>query len=260
MIAIGWALDPGIRRRAKENQDAIAIHPMAADVADAAEAAEAAEPENGRPVMLVVADGMGGYEGGAVASSQVVKSFSDVYQRVAAGADPLAALEQGMLDAHGSMRKLAVQEPRLMQMGSTVAAAIIQDAKIYLLNVGDSRAYLINREAVRQISFDHSYVGEAARRGLIAGTDVRSAPNRNVLTMAISVQREQIEPFSGVFEWQQGDCLLICSDGLWGTVPEEQIQQVVMTLYPQEAANELVRLANANEGPDNIAVVVAAYQ
>lgn len=248
MVAIGWALDPGIRRRAKENQDAIAVLPMAAD---------AAEPESGRPVMLVVADGMGGYEGGAVASSHVVKSFSNVYQRLVPGANPLAVLEQGVADAHASMRLSAVQEPRLMQMGSTVAVAIILDAKIYLLNVGDSRAYLINQHAVRQISFDHSYVGEAVRRGFISEADVRSAPNRNVLTMAISVQREQVEPFSGVFDWQQGDRLLICSDGLWGSVSKDEIQQVVMALPPQEAANELVRLANANEGPDNIAVIIA---
>lgn len=250
MVTIGWALDPGIRRRARENQDAIAIHPLEES---------AAVQENGRPVMLVVADGMGGYEGGAVASSHVVKSFSDIYHRLAESASPLAALEQGMADAHASMRRLAVQEPRLMQMGSTVAAAIIQGSKIYLLNVGDSRVYLISHQAVQQISFDHSYVGEAVRRGFISETDARSYPNRNVLTMAISVQREQVEPFSGVFEWQPGDRLLICSDGLWGSVSEEQIRQVVMALPPQEAANELVRLANANQGPDNIAVIIAQY-
>lgn len=256
MIAIGWALDPGIRRRAKENQDAVVIHPTDSDAADAA---DAGAPEIGRPVMLVVADGMGGYEGGAVASSHVVRSFSGVYHQMLVGANPLAALEQGVADAHASMRQSAVQEPRLMQMGSTVAAVILQGPKIYLLNVGDSRVYLINAGAVRQISFDHSYVGEAVRRGFLSEMDARSAPNRNVLTMAISAQREQVEPFSGVYDWQQGDRLLICSDGLWGSVSEEQIQQAVMTLPPQEAANELVRLANANEGPDNIAVIIAQY-
>lgn len=247
MIAIGWALDPGIRRRARENQDAIVVH------------AEQAETPDARPVMVVVADGMGGYEGGAVASSQVVKSFSEMYSRLSAEANPLAALEQGVIDAHAAMRELAAQEPRLIRMGSTVAAAILQDSKIFLVNVGDSRAYLINCNEVRQISFDHSYVGEAVRRGLISDTEVRTYPRRNVLTMSISVQREQVELFSGVFDWQPGDRLLLCSDGLWGSVSDEQIHKVVMDLPSQEAADELVRLANANQGPDNIAVVVAQY-
>lgn len=245
MIDVGFALDPGIRRRGRENQDAIAVHPAA--------------PGDHRPTLVVVADGMGGYEGGAVASRLVVQSFGELYRQMTPQSHPLAALKQGVADAHAAMRRMAVEEPRLMQMGSTIAAAMMKDDKIALVNAGDSRAYLVTQTAMCQISHDHSYVGESARRGLILSEEVRTHPRRSVLTMSISVQREQVELFSGEFDWQKGDRLLLCSDGLWSAVTEEQIHKVVIDLSPQQAADELVRLANANQGPDNIAVVVARY-
>jgi protein phosphatase len=246
MIEIGSALDPGRKRIEGENQDSLRV-------------VQPEDPLSGRPALLVVADGMGGYEGGAIASSLVVQEMLAAFQNVALDGSPFPALKAGVEAAHLALQKRAQQSASLARMGSTVVAAVLAGRKIYLLNVGDSRAYLINPGGIRQISYDHSLVGEQLRLGLIDEDEVRSHPRRNVLSMAISVQREWLDPFTGEYEWQPGDVLVICSDGLWGPVPEPQIQSTVLELPPGQAAQKLVEMANANQGPDNIAVIVARF-
>jgi len=240
MIEIGSALDPGRKRIDGENQDTLAIL-----------------QSNGRPALLVIADGMGGYQGGAIASLLVVQEMSEAYQSADLSSPPLQALQAGVLAAHYALRRQAAVSPDLARMGSTVVAAAVEEEKIHLLNVGDSRAYLISQDQVRQISYDHSLVGEQLRMGLIGEADVRTHPRRNVLSMAISVQRGRLEPFVAEVGWQPGDILVLCSDGLWGPVSEDQIQTTVMNMLPNQAAGRLVELANDNLGPDNISVIVA---
>lgn len=242
MHEIGCALDPGVKRRARENQDSIGI--------------EKPGLFSRRPPMIVVADGMGGYEGGAVASRQMVRSLTEAYRKMSPGNSLLQMLQVGVVNAHAAFKRLAQDDSRLMQMGSTVVAVVLKDDKIYLVNVGDSRAYIVNNSGVRQISYDHSFVAEAMRKGEITESEMRTNPRRNVLTMSISVQRETVEIFTGVFDWQKNDRLVLCSDGLWGSVTEAQLQAVVLELPPQKAADKLVQLANTNQGPDNISVVV----
>lgn len=248
MIEIGSALDPGRKRIASKNQDSLCVlRPRLLNL-------------NWGPSLLVVADGMGGYEGGAVASQAVVGSFSQAYRQAKAGAAPLQTLQAGISIALQELKNLATENTVLERMGSTVVAAILKGRSIYLVNVGDSRAYLINDKSVRQISHDHSLVGEQLRQGLITEADVRTHPHRNILSMSISAQREQVDTFTGVFPWQPGDHLVLCSDGLWGPVTEVQIQAVVLEYRPQQAAQKLVALANTNQGPDNIAVIVARHR
>ncbi len=241
MIEIGSALDPGRKRIAGENQDNLCV------------AWRAADPAFGP--LLVIADGMGGYEGGAVASKMVTHSFHNVYQ--SADLSPLKTLQSGVQELQAALKQHAAHIPGLARMGSTVIATIIQDSKIYLLNVGDSRAYLIHAGRMRQISYDHSLVAEQVRQCLLTPTEARTDLLRNILSMAISAAREQVDTFSGIFDWQPGDLLVLCSDGLWGPVSDEAIQAAVVGSSPQAAADQLIALANANEGPDNISVIVA---
>lgn len=243
MIEFGSALDPGKKRISSPNQDAICV----------------LRPGmfHWRPPLLVLADGMGGYEGGAVASRLVIESFSAIHQHADPDDSPLALLKKGVNAALQALRTEAHQSPNLSHMGSTVVAAVIKDERIHLLNVGDSRAYLVNAQCVRQISYDHSLVGEQLRQGLITEAQVRLHPRRNVLSMSLNAQREAVDGFTGIFDWQPGDCLVLCSDGLWGPVQEAQIQEVVLAHPAQQAADKLVELANNNLGPDNISVIIA---
>jgi protein phosphatase len=243
MIEIGSALDPGRKRIASPNQDCIGVVRTGLF--------------NWRSPLLVLADGMGGYEGGLEASQTVVNQFIQVYQRSKIDANPLQVLQDGVSAALSAMRQQAAEQPDLSYMGSTVVAAMLKGRNIHLLNVGDSRAYLVGRSQVRQLSYDHSLVGEQFRQGLITEAQVRVHPRRNVLSMCLNAQRNQVETFTGVFDWQPGDHLVLCSDGLWGPVTETQMQSVVCEFPPQQAADRLVQLANANLGPDNISVIIA---
>lgn len=244
MIEIGSALDPGRRRIAKKNQDMVCVIKPG--------------QMNWLPPLLLVADGMGGYEGGAVASQLVADSFAEVYRQASKNTLPIETLRAGVSGAIRAMRDRAAQDASLSKMGSTVVAAMPRDRSISLVNVGDSRAYLINKKQVRQISYDHSLVGEQFRQGFISEAELRCHPRRNILSMAISAQRMDVNEYVVEVVWKPGDRLVLCSDGLWGPVMEAQIQSVVLELDPQSAANRLVELANINQGPDNIAVIVAS--
>lgn len=245
MIEIGSALDPGRKRLSAPNEDYLCV----------------LRPGllNWRPTLLVLADGMGGYEGGAVASHLVVQTFSEIYSHSKIDHPPFHILNESVSASLQALRQRADQEMNLSRMGSTVVAALLKGRTIYLLNVGDSRAYLINAKAVRQISYDHSLVADQLRKGLITEAQVRVHPRRNVLSMSLNAQRQAVDTFTGTYEWHPGDALVLCSDGLWGPVLEEQIQSAVLELHPQQAAERLVQQANANHGPDNISVIVARY-
>jgi PPM family protein phosphatase len=246
MIEFGSALDIGKKRSGSENQDAICI----------------VRPSftNWRPALLIVADGMGGYSGGAIASQQVVNTISSTYMRHPYNHPTLDALKQGVFAVMDALKQQAEQNHNLDKMGSTVVAAAIRGSKVSLINVGDSRAYLVSKKEMRQVSYDHSLVAELTRQGIITAEEAREHPRRNVLSMSLTAQRDQVEPFTTEFSWRKGDSLLLCSDGLWGPVTEEQIQDVICTCSPQQAADKLVELANNNHGPDNISVVIARYR
>jgi protein phosphatase len=189
----------------------------------------------------------------------VISSFSAVYEQSNGRVPPLQLLQAGVTASLHAMRLRASQDVSLVKMGSTVVAAVLKGRNIFLINVGDSRAYLVHERQIRQISYDHSLVGEQLRQGIITEEDVRRHPRRNVLSMSISAQREEITTYTCASEWQPGDVLVLCSDGLWGPVTEPQIQAMVLEYRPQQAADRLVFQANANQGPDNISVIVARY-
>ncbi len=244
MFEIGCALDPGRKRSAGKNQDSLCVlKPV----------------HTSRPPLLVIADGMGGYEGGAIASQLVIGSFTDIYQHANDSIPPLQTLEAGVSASMNAIKRYASQNPTLAKMGSTVVAVLLKEQQFYLINVGDSRAYLIHETQIRQISYDHSLVGEQLRRGIITADELRSHPRRNVLSMSISAQRDHVAAYAHVFAWQPGDSVVLCSDGLWGPVAEPQIQSAVLEYSPQQAAERLVQLANDNQGPDNISVIVAKW-
>jgi protein phosphatase len=142
-------------------------------------------------------------------------------------------------------------------MGSTVVAVVLEEKRISLVNVGDSRAYLFRGEKIIQISRDQSWVEDQVRAGFLSAAEARSHPKRNRLSMSITAKRTSIQPYSREYDLEPEDIIALCSDGLWGTVPETLIWAAASELPPQEAADKLVTLANANQGPDNISIIIA---
>lgn len=240
---IGSAIDPGRKRKGKANQDALVV----------------LLPPKGQntPPVLVIADGMGGYAGGQIASQIVTQKFSDQYASYK-GDDFLfedfvtVAIEVSLKE----MQRRAEIDPDLANMGSTVVTVSIFGGMARVANVGDSRAYLVHEGEMHQINYDHSFVAEAVRAGLLTPLEAMQHPKKNQLTQSISSRRPNVNPYFGKTPFSDNDLVILCSDGLWGVVPEALIQAVVTELPPQQAAEKLVRLANTRGGPDNISVIV----
>jgi serine/threonine protein phosphatase PrpC len=243
MATVGKATNTGIKRRESPNQDSIGVF-LPSFI-------------HRHPPLLVVADGMGGYEGGAIASKLVIEAMRTEFMRAKPQEDYCGILRTGIFAAHNAVQNRSQNDPELAKMGSTVVAAIIHGQTLCVGNVGDSRAYVVNPQKIRLVSWDHSFVGEQVRQGIITAEESQVHPRRNILTMSLSAQRAEINPYSARIELNKEDIIVLCSDGLWGPVSEDQIQAVVLDLAPQQAADKLVEMANDNEGPDNISVIIA---
>ena len=206
--------------------------------------------------LAIVADGMGGYEGGQEASRLAVETLVAVY-RDFSGDDPQAALIEGLQTAHEQIRQYSFEHPELRGMGTTcTAAAIVQDA-LYYVHVGDTRLYLIRQGHITKVTRDHSYVGRLVESGIISAEEAENHPQRNILTAALGTNPDlvmdsprQPEPL------HPEDVLLICTDGLWGQVRDPEILDTVDNKSAEQAGRRLIDLARERGGPDNITVEI----
>jgi protein phosphatase len=237
---IGFASHTGRKRSGSPNQDYVKV----------------VEAE-GRAPLLIVADGMGGHRGGAVASAVAVEAMIASYGKSAAAGGLALALNESVKAAHHALIARAAQDAGLSDMGTTVVAVILEPEYIYFINVGDSRAYIFRSKQVIQISRDQSWVAEQIRTGHLTPEQARTHPRRSHLLMSLSAKRHDMLPYIGETALQANDIVLLCSDGLWGSVPDSLISAVATELPPQKAADRLIDLANASSGPDNISVIVA---
>jgi serine/threonine protein phosphatase PrpC len=204
--------------------------------------------------LAIVADGMGGYEGGQEASRLAVETVIAMY-RDFDGDDPQLGLITALEAAHEQIRRYGSTHPHLRGMGTTcTVAAIIGDA-VYYVHVGDSRLYLIRHGQITQITRDHSYVSRLVETGLITREDAEKHPQRNILTAALGTSTELVVDSPGRPEsLQSKDVLLLCSDGLWGQVRDSEILQTIDGRSADEAGRSLIQLARDRGGPDNITV------
>jgi serine/threonine protein phosphatase PrpC len=214
--------------------------------------------EKGR--LAIVADGMGGHEGGQLASDLAVRTVCEVYQQ-AAGLEPSEALEKGLREAHDRIRAFAASHPEYHNMGTTCTAVAIRGAHLWVAHVGDSRCYLFRAGKFRRMTRDHSYVNQLVEYGIISSAEAEHHPQRNVLTSALGIGRDgaTIDTSAEPTKLEPGDTLLLCTDGLWGPVNELAIYDAVYGYPPAEACRVLVNLANENGGPDNITVTILRF-
>ena len=206
--------------------------------------------------LAVVADGMGGYEGGQEASRLAVETLVAVY-RDFGGDDPQAALVEALQAAHEQIRQYSFAHPELRGMGTTcTAAALVQDA-LYYVHVGDTRLYLIRDGQITRVTRDHSYVGRLVESGVISAEEAENHPQRNILTAALGTNPELIMDSPAQPEpLRPDDVLLICSDGLWGQVRDSEILDAVENKSAEQAGRQLIELARERGGPDNITVEI----
>ncbi|MFP8879579.1 MAG: Stp1/IreP family PP2C-type Ser/Thr phosphatase [Myxococcota bacterium] len=207
--------------------------------------------------LYLVADGMGGHKAGQVASELAVEyalgAVGRTHGSVASMTDRLAALVSA---ANREIFARARSRPELRGMGTTLVAALTGEGCVALAHVGDSRAYLIRGQGIRQLTHDHSVVGDLVRRSEITEQDARSHPHRHVLTRALGV-RSDVEADFAELSTCVGDTFVLCSDGLTGRVRDHEIGQIVLSAPSlDDACQRLIQTANERGGEDNITVVI----
>jgi PPM family protein phosphatase len=220
--------------------------------------AEPASDEDFRRIgrLAVVADGMGGHEGGQVASGIAVETVRDVYLAYS-GDNPGDALLTAFQDAHAAIQTYAREHPELRGMGTTCTAVALRDRDLYYGHVGDSRLYLIRESGISQVTDDHSLVGRLLRDGQITAEEAAVHPDKNVLTAALGMDSAVPGDFSEAPRpLDPNDILLICTDGLHGLVNDRELWHIALNNPPREACRELVRIANDRGGFDNITVQI----
>lgn len=204
------------------------------------------------PPLIAVADGMGGHLGGGTAAGMAV----DALRGVGSTTDPTALLA-ALKEANRAIARAATDDPNLTGMGTTATAALLEDGILYLVHVGDSRAYLIRDGRIIQVTQDHSVVAEMVRRGALSADAAESHPARHVITRALGVDAD-IDIDALRVDLEPGDVVLLCTDGLSGPVPDDEMLEVVQaSLTLEDAAEQLVQRANTAGGPDNVTVVLA---
>jgi serine/threonine protein phosphatase PrpC len=203
---------------------------------------------------FAVADGMGGHRAGEVASQEAVKRVIEAYYADTTsdvGDSLIAAFEQ----ANKDIFDLAQADLSKAGMGTTLVAAVLLGRKVTIANVGDSRAYLLRRKRLRQITVDHSWVEAQIQAGILTRDQAETHPQKNLITRALGT-RPSVDIDLFETELCKGDIFLLCTDGLSGQVGDEGLAHSIRSLPPAQAAADLVEQANAHGGRDNVSVVV----
>ena len=213
------------------------------------------KPVGHLPNLFIVADGMGGHNAGDYASKLAVETM---VEEIAASAEtePENILKVAIEKANAMVKGSAAKAPELEGMGTTVVAASCEGSKLSVANVGDSRLYVVGGHEIRQITRDHSWVEDMVRSGGMGREEARNHPDKNIITRAIGAEESVKTDFFSV-KLEEGDMILMCTDGLTNMLSDEEIRMVLDGARDiVEKAEELVRRANENGGRDNISVIL----
>ena len=206
--------------------------------------------------LAIIADGMGGYEGGQEASRLAVETVRFVYDKFL-GDDPHAALMEAFATAHDRIQSYAQQHAEFYGMGTTCTALAVRGHQLYFAHVGDSRLYLVRNGETSRLTRDHSYVGRLVESGIVRSEDAEMHPQRHILTAALGSGAQVAADISPEpFRLQKDDSLVLCTDGLWSLVTEREVASVIDENSPGDACRELVDIALQRGGPDNVTVLV----
>ena len=211
--------------------------------------------------LIVVTDGMGGENGGELASRVAAEAIRDTFL-VSEETDPRQVLIEGFACGHAAILHLAEKMPELKGMGTTCCAGIVRDRKFYYGHAGDSRIYLLRDGVADQLTEDHSLVARIVREGLITEEQAKRHEQRNVITQALGVDLDSVpgefppDPLDLIVN----DVVLFCTDGLHGMIEGEEMVRTLSGQSLSEARRELIALARIRGGPDNITLQMLAIR
>ena len=243
-MSILFSGDTNIGRKRKTNQDSICLYP--------------------EKNFFIVADGMGGHNGGDIASQMAVKVLPEFINNNDT-LKPQDLLTEAVKHTNLSIFQHGSENEELKGMGTTISGIMLQNGHAHIVNVGDSRGYLIKDKKLFQITKDHYLVQEKVSLGIYDREAAKKDPQKNILTRTVGFDKElDVDTFD--YEYGNGDLFLFCSDGLHGKVCDKNILEIILKnlenpdLKTQEkldnATKQLIHQANANGGQDNISVVL----
>ncbi|MGH8751160.1 MAG: Stp1/IreP family PP2C-type Ser/Thr phosphatase [Burkholderiales bacterium] len=245
VLEVASASDPGMVR--SHNEDSVS-----------------ADAQSG---FVILADGMGGYNAGEVASGIATATLGTTLKQTlqsaaladAANGEPRAVklLQQHIADANTSIYQAAVNQPQYSGMGTTLVVGLFYDNRVSIAHLGDSRLYRLRGEEFKQVTRDHSLLQEQIDSGMITEEMAALSQNKNLVTRAMGIDPE-VEPEIHTYDTQPGDIYLLCSDGLSDMVEDEEIHLTLASLGANLplAAQQLVQMANDNGGRDNVSVIL----
>lgn len=210
-----------------------------------------AKPEIG---LWAVADGMGGHEVGDVASRMIIEAL-DAVEPAARLSDFVDVVEQALVDANSQIIDYADVMFDSATMGSTLVALVVRGRVGVCLWAGDSRLYRMRNHHLSQLTRDHSHVQDLLEAGEISAEEAVNHPHGNVITRAVGVEEHGLIDIN-VFNTQIGDTFVLCSDGLYNTVSDQQMVQLLVDHDAPTAAELLVNASLDNGAPDNVTVIV----
>ncbi|MEH7106815.1 Stp1/IreP family PP2C-type Ser/Thr phosphatase [Bacillus sp. JJ1764] len=212
--------------------------------------------------LAVVADGMGGHRAGDVASEMTIsylKSEWESTQGIFTADDAEKWLKEKITRVNEMILEHAIQHAECDGMGTTIVAALSTNRFVTMANIGDSRGYLLNESGFKQVTEDHSYVNELVRSGQISKEDAEHHPRKNVLLRALGTEK-MVEIDIKTITFEEGDILLLCSDGLSNKVSESEMTQILQNEdHLEQKATTLTELANEYGGEDNITLAIVEF-
>jgi serine/threonine protein phosphatase PrpC len=209
-----------------------------------------------RGVLLAVSDGMGGHQAGEVASALVLESLRRAMAGRRNGETSDALLEKATAQANREVWQ-AAHYPGRENMGATLTALFVHGPTAYIAEVGDSRAYLLRGGQIAQVTRDQSYVQLLVDSGAMSPAQAKESASSNIVLQAMGL-RPEVSVALGKLDLRERDCLVLCSDGLWNKVSEQELCSLIVTSPRLDAAcNRLVAVAKERGGEDNITAIVA---
>lgn len=224
-----------------------------------------AEPESDEEFerkgrLVVVADGMGGYEGGAIASGIAVDVLRSAYL-TSELEEPRQALLDAIFAAHDSIRQFAREHPEVADMGTTCTAAVLRNCNLHYVHVGDSRLYLIRDSEISRVTRDQTVTERLIDEGRLRPEDAPQHPDYHVLTAALGVgESVKAQSPENPLPLAANDLLLLCTDGLHDLVNDEELRGIALADPPGTACRKLVEQAKLRGGLDNITVQIIKVQ
>ncbi len=207
------------------------------------------------PNLFVVADGMGGHNAGDTASRMCVEEVVSQIEK-STKVTPIGIFEQAVSAANEKVYQMSMTDTNLEGMGTTIVATSVLGEMAYVINVGDSRLY-VYKDSLQQVTVDHSLVEEMVQSGRIQKEDMRTHPNKNIITRALGTNKS-VKADCFEINVTEGDVLLLCSDGLSNMLEDNRIEEIIKNHIDdmKTVGERLVEEANQAGGKDNISVVL----